>query len=99
MLGDRGPGTPAECERALKRMRRREADPPNPNPNRNPNPIDETQWPVKGSIEGPVIRFDIRSSLYEFLIAPTIGGQIRSDAMMCRDLVRAGESDRGSDGP
>jgi hypothetical protein len=93
MLRDRGPRTPADRRRALKRIRRLEADPP------KPNPIDEAQWPVKGTIEVPDIRLDICSSLYEILIAPANGGQIRFDAMMCRDLVRAGESDRGDDGP
>ena len=54
---------------------------------------------MKATIEAPDLRLDSCSSLYEILIAPTNGGQIRFDAMMCRDLVRAGESDRGDDGP
>ena len=97
MLGERGPQTPAERKRALKRILRPEADPPNPDP--NPNSIEETQWPVKGTIEVPDIRLDLCSSLYEILIAPANGGQIRFDARMRRDLVRVGESNRGDDGP
>jgi hypothetical protein len=58
---NRGPSPPAERKRALKRIRRLQADPP------NPNSMDEIQWLVKWTIEVRDIRLDICSSLYKIL--------------------------------